>query len=41
MLLVERAMSALPAVPDRQTLAELAKDAGIKLTAAQKKAAGL
>jgi uncharacterized membrane protein len=40
-LLVERAMSALPAVPDRQTLAELAKDAGIKLTAAQKKAAGL
>jgi hypothetical protein len=25
MLLVERAMSALPAVPDRQTLAELAK----------------
>jgi uncharacterized membrane protein len=40
-LLVERAMSALPAVPDRQALADLAKKAGIKLTAAQKKAAGL
>jgi uncharacterized membrane protein len=41
MLLVERAMVALPAVSDRAALAAMAKTAGIELSPAQKKAAGL